>query len=351
MSEAARDWSSSGAESPRPMRIEFATSELEGGPCRAWADPSYVLGAVAVSDPADAFTQLVQPRLEELDAFGGAPDGELPPIVTQLVDRLQKVHGRMVRENGNAEKPSTIALTCAAVEENRVFFVKTCPPWIGLVRDGRAHAIERPAEDDAGPPAGLGAGERLSLEVTSLPVEPGDIVLLLCSEMNAAPDLRAVANVFNQTTDLRRACDGLVNLLGLQSEGAGAIAFRFVPVGASGSRAEPKLIEELKDDAGSGMPSAKVEDPFAAMRTAMPRSSARRSFAASEPTSEAESFLDSLGGEDEPVPSSRPRSSAPAPGPAPVGPPVGAPPAVPGPGNAIPSPAYPTSHDPMDGSA
>src|SRR5690606_4743471 len=125
MSEAARDWSASHPEPARPMRIEFATSELEGGPCRAWADPSVVLGAIAVSDPSDGFTKLVQPRLEELDAFGQATGGELPPIVTQLIDQLQKIHARMVREHPDA--PATIALTCAAVEEDRVYFVKTCP--------------------------------------------------------------------------------------------------------------------------------------------------------------------------------------------------------------------------------
>ncbi len=123
MSEAARDWGASN-EPARPMRIEFATSELEGGPCRAWADPSFVLGAVAVSDPSDGFTKFVQPRLEELDAFGEATGGDLPPIVTQLIDHLQKIHARMVRERG-ADRPTTIALTCAAVEEDRVFFVKT----------------------------------------------------------------------------------------------------------------------------------------------------------------------------------------------------------------------------------
>jgi len=106
--------------------------------------------------------------------------------------------------------------------------------------------------------------------------------------MHATPDLRAVANVFSQTTDLRRACDGLVNLLGLQSEGAGAIAFRFVPVGtASGFEAE------------SGAPHAAarpalslVDDPFAAMKTAMPPAGTGR-----PGRSEAESFLDSLGGD------------------------------------------------------
>lgn len=301
MSEAARAWSASNAEPPRPMRIEFATSELEGGPCRAWADPSFVLGAVAVSDPPDGFTKLVQPRLEELDAFGEATGGELPPIVTQLVDHLQKIHSRMFRENGT-EKQATIALTCAAVEEDRVFFVKTCPAWIGLVRGTRAHAVERPAEEDFARPVGLGASEKLSLEVTSLPVQPGDVVVLLCSDMHATPDLRAVANVFNQTTDLRRACDGLVNLLGLQSEGAGAIAFRFVPVGTSGNLdADPiaTLAEVPRPPAA-----VKVEDPFAAMKTAMPRSSSSRAVT----NSEAETFLDSLGGDGEPIASSGVRS-------------------------------------------
>ena len=286
MSEAARDWSASIPEPPRPMRIEFATSELEGGPCRAWADPSVVLGAIAVSDPSEGFTKLVQPRLEELDAFGEATGGELPPIVTQLVDQLQRIHTRMVREHADA--PATIALTCAAVEEDRVFFVKTCPAWIGLVRGTRAHAVERPTEEDFSHPVGLGASERLSLEVTSLPVQPGDIVVLLCSDMHAAPDLRAVANVFNQTTDLRRACDGLVNLLGLQSEGAGAIAFRFVPVGAS-AIAEVEPIIPLP---GPRPALSRVDDPFAAMRTAMPPTGSGR-----PARSEAESFLDSLGSE------------------------------------------------------
>ena len=50
----------------RPVRIELATSELEGGAYRAWADPGQVLTVLAVSHPGDVFDRIVEPRLGEL---------------------------------------------------------------------------------------------------------------------------------------------------------------------------------------------------------------------------------------------------------------------------------------------
>ena len=50
-----------------PVRIELATSELEGGRYRAWADPGRVLTVLAVSAPEDTFAKMVEPRLRELE--------------------------------------------------------------------------------------------------------------------------------------------------------------------------------------------------------------------------------------------------------------------------------------------
>ncbi|MCA9758435.1 MAG: hypothetical protein KDA27_21745 [Candidatus Eisenbacteria bacterium] len=217
-----------------PVRIELATSEIEGGPCRAWADPVQVMAAVAVSHPPETFAKSLLPSLEELSEFsefGYSPNG-LPMLVQAVLERLQNAHVRLWRENASGlHGLQSAAITCAVAEEDRVYFVKTTSAWVCLLRGGKAHPVER-LDEQADESSGLGATEKLGLAVTSLPVQPGDIVVLLASEMNWAPDLRAVVNVFSQTTDLKRACDGLVNLLGLQSEGAGAVAFRFIPVGS-----------------------------------------------------------------------------------------------------------------------
>jgi hypothetical protein len=65
---------------------------------------------------------------------------------------------------------------------------------------------------------------------------------------NQTPDRHAVARAFQETPDLKRACYGLVALLGLQSAGVGAVAMRFVPVGASAEDALDgnDVIEDLE---------------------------------------------------------------------------------------------------------
>lgn len=230
--------------SSTPVRIELATSELEGGALRAWADPGQVLTAIARSQPPDVFERFVEPRLAgagpspeayEIEAPG---DGDsLPLPVRRVIETLREVHARLYRENRSLMRdPRSVELTCALAEEDRVYFLKGAPAWICVLRDGRAWPAGRvqPPAPDATPSA-LGRGEALSLEMTSLPVLPGDTVVLLASEDDIEPDLRAVQNLFGRTTDLKRACDGLVNLLGLQSAGACAVAYRFLPIAAAPS--------------------------------------------------------------------------------------------------------------------
>ncbi|MCC7143783.1 MAG: PEGA domain-containing protein [Candidatus Eisenbacteria bacterium] len=215
-----------------PVRIEVGTSEIEGGQCRAWADPSLVVAAVAMSYPEDTFTRQIEPRLADLDqALSSTEMGELPPVLSGLLTRLKEAHVRLYQDNRSLRRePSWVELACAVAEEDRVYFVRTSPAWICLIRDGKAMPAERGLEEATHPRGGLGSSEKLRLEVTSLDIEPGDIVLILASESNAPPDLRAIARLFVQTLDLKRACDGVVNLLGLQSQGASAVAVRFVPV-------------------------------------------------------------------------------------------------------------------------
>lgn len=215
-----------------PVRIEVGTSEIEGGQCRAWADPSLVVAAVAMSYPEDTFTRQIEPRLADLDqAVSNTEMGELPPVLSGLLTRLKEAHVRLYQDNRSLRRePSWVELACAVAEEDRVYFVRTSPAWICLIRDGKAMPAERGLEEATHPRGGLGSSEKLRLEVTSLDIEPGDIVLILASESNAPPDLRAIARLFVQTPDLKRACDGVVNLLGLQSQGASAVAVRFVPV-------------------------------------------------------------------------------------------------------------------------
>ena len=56
-----------------PLRIEMATSQIEGGQAIAWADPDRVIGCVAYSTPADAFDRFVRPNLGEKAGSDPAP--------------------------------------------------------------------------------------------------------------------------------------------------------------------------------------------------------------------------------------------------------------------------------------
>jgi len=239
-------------ENPSLVRIEVGTSELEGGACRAWTEPSLVLGVVALGHPEDTFARFIEPRLRELSSEEWSdgetsPEtaGELPAPLRRVVASLQAVHAKLYKENRSLLREARwVEMACAAAEEDRIWFVKTAPTWICLLRDGQAHLAEGLPE--ASVRTGLGSSERLRLEVTSIPIQPGDIIVIASSELAPSPDLRAVARLFAQTPDMKRACDGLVNLLGLQSPAASAVAFKFIPVGANqgeGERENP--IKEL----------------------------------------------------------------------------------------------------------
>lgn len=247
-----------------PVRIELATSEIEGGGCRTWADPTQVLAVVSRSEPDDAFGRFVESRLHDLASEVGEPGGTagpapgsapgLPPVVQTLIARLQGVHARLYRENRSLMKdPCSVQITCALAEEERVYFVRTAPSWVGLLRDGKAYSASPAAEPDRiwGP---LGRAESLNLEVTSLEVRPGDTMVLLSAETEIPPDLHAVRNLFHQTPDLKRACDGLVNLQGLISASAGAVAMRFLPVEAAPEAERENPLAGLTADFGDEFP-------------------------------------------------------------------------------------------------
>jgi hypothetical protein len=240
-----------------PVRIELATSELEGGRFRAWADPARVLTVVAVSTPSDTFARMVEPRLSEPDSSdpGHEDSGGGPPALRSLLGKLRDVHARLWRENRSLMREARgVEVSCALAEEDRVYFVKGAPAWICLLRNGQAHPVGRPPEQGAASGAALGRTERLGLEVTSLAVRPGDTLAVFASESDQPPDLRAVENLFHHTPDLKRACDGLVNLLGLQAQGACAVALRFVPVAAGPGGPRPNPLDDLADawDVGGG---------------------------------------------------------------------------------------------------
>ncbi len=233
-----------------PVRIELATSELEGGRYRAWADPTRVLTVVAVSTPEDTFAKMVEPRLRELELAddGEADPGGAPPALHGLLGKLREAHARLWRENGSLMREARdVEVSCALAEEDRVYFVKGAPAWVCLLRNGQAHPVGGPPDQGQAAGAALGRSERLGLEVTSLAVRPGDTVVVFACESDLPPDLRAVENLFQRTPDLKRACDGLVNLLGLQAQGACAVALRFVPVTAGLGGARPNPLDDLMD--------------------------------------------------------------------------------------------------------
>lgn len=233
-----------------PVRIELATSELDGGRYRAWADPGRVLTVVAVSTPEDTFSKMVEPRLRELEPTDDseADPAGAPPALHGLLGKLREAHARLWRENRSLMREArAVAVSCALAEEDRVYFVKGAPAWICLLRNGQAHPVGGPPDEEKAAGAVLGRSERLGLEVTSLAVHPGDTVVVFACESDLPPDLRAVENLFRRTPDLKRACDGLVNLLGLQARGACAVALRFVPVAAGLGGPRPNPLDDLLD--------------------------------------------------------------------------------------------------------
>ncbi len=215
-----------------PLRIEMATSQIDGGQAVGWVDPDRVTGAVAFGEPREIFEEFVLPRLAE----GGAANedlGSLPPNVSAMVTALKVAHLRLYERNRTGEHGAQwVRATCACVEASRIYFVKTRASWIYLLREGRAHLVGKEGiiPSVRGNAEALGGPEKLRMQVTSLEVVRDDQFLLVAGDADEPPDQRAIARLFAESSDLKRACDGLVNLLGLQGASASVVAFRFSPL-------------------------------------------------------------------------------------------------------------------------
>lgn len=239
------------SEQPLPMRIEMATSEIEGAATVAWADPGQVLACVSWALPGDTFERFIEPRLAGIDRGAGEMEGEpggsgVPGRVRVALERLRQAHVRLYRDNRTGRHaPREARVVLMMVEDDRVYLIKGIPCWVFVVRDGQAMPMGGGSVETPERP-GLGASEKLSLAVTSLQVEPNDVVVLLAATAGEEPNRSAVAGVFERTQDLKRACDGLVNLFRTGEEGAGAVALRFVPVGSSGTVGDFTLMEDLE---------------------------------------------------------------------------------------------------------
>lgn len=222
-----------GARAGGPLRIEVATSQIEGNQAVGWADPNRVCGCVAYCEPRDAFDRFVAPNLNETMS-GSSESGGLPQNVTDLITGLKAAHLRLYRENHSLMKdPKWVRITAACADEERIYFTKTQSSWIYLVRGGRAFLVgsqeQIPGRIDDRAEA-LGGPEKLRLQVTSVSVTKDDQILLVTADADQPPDLHAIARLFTEATDLKRACDGLVNLLGLQAQSAAVVAFRYSPL-------------------------------------------------------------------------------------------------------------------------
>ncbi len=224
----------------QPLRIDVATSHIEGGQALGWVDPDRVTGCVAFSEPRDAFERFALSHLQDASP-DDVPSGSLPSGVAALVAGLKAAHLRLYRENHSLMKePKWVWVTAACAEEGRIYFVRTQSSWIYLLRAGRAFLIGGDGDRRSAivREEALGGHEKLRLQVTSLDVTRDDTVLLVAGDADEPPDLRAVSRLYAESRDLKRACDGLVNLLGLQGPSAGVVAFRFTPL-LSGAHPEP----------------------------------------------------------------------------------------------------------------
>lgn len=242
-----------------PIRIEMATSEIEGGAAVAWADPDRLVGIVAHSEPTGAFEKYLLPNLLTQELVPAAAAPALPDTARRLLAALESTHRRLYRENRSVMKdPQWIQIRCAVIEGRQLHLMGCGQAWAYVIRGQRAHPLE--ADDEGldygvpqpgdGPISALGRESSMRLKVITLDLEPMDQVVLLTSESPPAPDLRAVASAFHQTQDLKRGCDGLVNLLGVQGSSGAAVAFRLVPVTsvtgtAVGSVEGGEVLEEL----------------------------------------------------------------------------------------------------------
>jgi hypothetical protein len=224
-----------------PIRIEMATSEIEGGASVAWADPDRLVGIVAHSDPLGAFEKYLLPNLLTQEIAPAAAAPALPETARRLLAALENTHRRLYRENRSVMKdPQWIQIRCAVIGGHQLHLMGCGQAWAYVIRAQRAHLLEPEQESFVDveesslewPQAALGRDSSMRLKVLTLDLEPMDQVVLLTSESPPAPDLRAVASAFHQTQDLKRGCDGLVNLLGVQGASGAAVAFRLIPVTA-----------------------------------------------------------------------------------------------------------------------
>ncbi len=216
-----------------PLRIEVSSSQIDGGQAIGWVDPARVLGSVAFSEPQSVFDRFVLPHLDNPES---AEDNieQLPGVVSALINGLKSIHLRLYRENHTLMKdPKWVRLTAAYADESRIYFIKSQTAWIYLLRNNRAFLIGEAQQaqiKDLSKSAALGGKDKLQIQVTSLEVQENDLILLVTGESALPPDLHAVTNLFSNSVDLKRACDGLVNLLGLQGGSAAVVAFRYTPL-------------------------------------------------------------------------------------------------------------------------
>ena len=232
-----------------PLRIDVATSQIDGGQAVGWIDPDRVIGCVAFCEPPGAFERYVLPHIAEARPTGDVARS-VPLGVDALVAGLKAAHVRLYRENHSLMKePKWVRLTAACAEASRVYFVKTQTSWIYMLRAGKVYLVGEQGERAAlqASAEALGGQEKLRLQVTSVEVTPDDLVLLVMGDADDPPDQHAIARLFAESQDLKRACDGLVNLLGLQGPSAAVVAFRFSSLlsGTQGGHLDPARGEQV----------------------------------------------------------------------------------------------------------
>jgi len=304
-----------------PLRIEVATSQIEGGQAIGWVDPDRVTGCVAFSEPREAFERFVAPHIAD-EAESEPEAANVPPGVSALIAGLRSAHHRLYRENHSLMKePKWVTLTGACAEESRIYFVKTRASWVYLLRGGRACRVggdDSFSVNDARGDA-LGGPEKLRLQVTSIEIEPDDQILLVMGDTDDPPDERAIARLFTESRDLKRACDGLVNLLGLQGASASVVAFRYSPLMADAPRAKldvtegRQVIGEIREMARELVLAANVDSVEAPEPLeVVPRPSPPAARGVAAPTA------DSVASEERPAGTVPPSTADPAPAPPPA---------------------------------
>ncbi|MBU1700106.1 MAG: hypothetical protein KJ970_05225 [Candidatus Eisenbacteria bacterium] len=227
-----------------PLRIEMATSEIDGGSGASWADPDRVLGVVSGSEPMEAFERYLLPDLLAMEPATPEDAPTLPASARALLSAFESTHRRLYKSNRSLPNGSqtaghqSIQVLGAAIDGRQLHILNCGNAWAYVIRNSQAHLLELAQEEgekdsseeaEKGLPPALGRHGSMRLKVLTLDLEPFDQVVLLAG-CSPAPDLRAVTNAFHKTRDLKRGCDGLVNLMGLNGSSGAAVAFRLVPV-------------------------------------------------------------------------------------------------------------------------